>query len=92
MRLISLICKYLRKAYELKNCSQLNVHEQNVKLIVYYEHEASDYSSAMQMCVEGVDYEVRGYCSLIFCRKAARLLPGTALQTEEGQAGRMHDQ
>ena len=77
--------KCLSKAHELKNCSQLNV--QNVKLIVYYEHEASDYSSAMQLWVEGVDCEVRGYCSLIFCRRAARLLPGTALQTEDGQVG-----
>ena len=68
----------------LKNCSQLNV--QNVKLIVYYEHEASDYSSAMQLWVEVVDCDaVRCYCALIFCQRAARLLPGTALQTEEGQ-------
>ena len=67
----------------VKNCSQLNV--QNVKLVVYYEHEASDYSSAMQLQVEGVDCEVGGYCLLIFCLTAARWLPGTALQTEEGQ-------
>ena len=69
----------------LNNCSQLNV--QNVKLVVYYEHEASDYSSAMQLWVEGVDCEVGDYCPPIFCRRAARLLPGTALKTE-GQAGR----
>ena len=76
--------KYLSKACELKNCSQLNV--QNAKLIVYYEH-ASDYSSAMQLMVEEVDCEVGDCCSLIFCRIAAHLLPGTALQTEEGQVG-----
>ena len=47
MRLIRLTSKCLNKAHELKNCSQLNV--QNVKLVAYYEHEASDYSSAMQL-------------------------------------------
>ena len=51
----------------------------------HYEHEASDYSSAMQLWVKGVDCEVRGCCSLIFCQRAARLLPSTALQTEENQ-------
>ena len=76
----------LSKAHELKTCNQLNV--QNVKLIVYFEHGASDNYSAMQLWVEEVDCEVHGYSSLIFCQRAARLLPGTALQTEEGQACR----
>ena len=62
------------------------------KIIVYYEQEASDYSSAMQLWVEGIDCEVGGYSSLIFCRRAARLLPGTALQTEEGQMGRSRNE